>query len=444
MTGPPRWTRVPAHRATTALVRALYPFMAQAPLLPRATTDTRSDVYIGRDFFGSSFFYDPWTLSQQGLSGPNMLVIGQLGVGKSAFVKSYLWRQLVFGRTSWVIDPKGEYGALAQAAGVTPIILRPGGTTRINPLAPPLPVLEQRELLGAIAAVTLGRSLTPEEATALEIAHLAALKRGTASLPTVVDALLHPHPAALETLGIAPSVLLRATRGLALGLRALCTGPGRGVLDGPPTGTLDLTAPLVVIDLSALGDEILPIVMACTAAWLQAAWSASPDVQRIVVLDEAWRVLASQPTARWLQRAWKLARAHGVQMVAVLHRVSDLLAAGDAGSEHVQLAQGLLEDSETRVVFRQPPGEIVTLTDLLGVSSAERSIIGELPRGVALWKVGRRSFLVEHRLSSAEHLIVDTDTQRRRPPAGASPCVSPISTSLSSSALRHVSSPTQP
>ena len=35
---------------------------------------------------------------------------------------------------AWVVDPKGEYGPLARAWGVTPVALRPGGSVRLNPL----------------------------------------------------------------------------------------------------------------------------------------------------------------------------------------------------------------------------------------------------------------------------------------------------------------------
>ena len=68
------------------------------------------------------------------VTNPNMVVFGQIGRGKSSFVKSYLWRQAVFGRRAWVVDPKGEYGPLAQAWGVAPVALRPGGAVRLNPL----------------------------------------------------------------------------------------------------------------------------------------------------------------------------------------------------------------------------------------------------------------------------------------------------------------------
>jgi len=70
--------------------------------------------------------------------------------------------------------------------------------------------------------------------------------------------------------------------------------------------------------------------------------------------------------ARWLQTSWKLSRAHGVANMAVLHRLSDLRSVGTEGSEQVGLAEGLLADSETRVVYAQSPGELARTSDLLG------------------------------------------------------------------------------
>lgn len=115
--------------------------------------------------------------------------------------------------------------------------------------------------------------------------------------------------------------------------------------------------------------------------------------------------------ARWLQSSWKLSRARGVSNIAVLHRLSDLTSAGTTGSEQVGLAQGLLADSETRVIYAQSPGETERAGDLLGLSSTEAELLPQLQRGVALWKVGARSFLVQHRLSSIEASLVDTDAR---------------------------------
>jgi hypothetical protein len=74
------------------------------------------------------------------------------------------------------------------------------------------------------------------------------------------------------------------------------------------------------------------------------------------------------------------------------------------------LAEGLLSDSETRVVYSQSPGEARAAQELLGLSETEVDLLPRLGRGVGLWKVGRRSFLVEHRLSDFERRLVDTDS----------------------------------
>ena len=120
-------------------------------------------------------------------------------------------------------------------------------------------------------------------------------------------------------------------------------------------------------------------------------------------------MLSNLGVARWLQSSWKLSRAFGVSNVAVLHRVSDLRSVGASDSEQVALAQGLLSDSETRVVYAQSPGELDAAAELLSLSPTEADLLPQLRRGIALWKVGQRSFLVQHRLSALERRIVDTD-----------------------------------
>jgi hypothetical protein len=69
---------------------------------------------------------------------------------------------------------------------------------------------------------------------------------------------------------------------------------------------------------------------------------------------------------------------------------------------------GLLSDSETKVIFRQAPGRTAAgAGDEL--SERETAIVASLPKGSALWKVGQRSFQVEHYLSRREREIAYTD-----------------------------------
>lgn len=403
----------PAHRATTAHLQAAYPFVAEGGLGDRG-------VYIGRDLFGGAFVYDAWELYRQGvLTNPNMVVLGQIGRGKSSFVKSLVWRQQVFGRQAWVVDPKGEYGPLAEASGATSLRVVPGGAVRLNPLQPPGPrrngdpqaERRQAELLCSLAAGSLGRPLLPHERTAAELAMAAvAATHREPTLPAVVDALLLPDAEAAGSVHTDVATLAADGREVALELRRLVRGDLAGMFDGPTTEGIDLTSHLVVIDLSALyTSPALGLLMTCATAWLQATLQHDDGVRRLVVVDEAWAILSNLAIARWLQAGFKLARAFGASNVAVVHRLSDLQAAGADGSEQQRLAQGLLADSETRVIFGQPPSEVRSATDLLGLTSTEADLLPRLPRGVALWKVGQRAFLVEHRLGRREQQLVDTD-----------------------------------
>ncbi|MBV8161374.1 MAG: ATP-binding protein [Acidimicrobiia bacterium] len=408
--------RLPPHRSSTAHLQALYPFVAEGGL-------GASGVYVGREVLGANFCFDPWDLYRRGvLTNPNVVVAGQVGRGKSALVKTYLRRQQVFGRRAAVMDPKGEYGDLAAALGVEPIRLEPGGGTFLNPLDPgpgagdlsPEEVRRrQSALLGSVAAASLGRDLRPAERAGVDVA-LASLAGGTGevTLPAVVDALLEPAAAAADRLRTTPDELARSGRDVALELRRLCEGDLRGMFDGPTSVNVDWDGPAVILDLAPLfHSDALGLLMTCAAAWLQAAVARPGAGKRIIVVDEAWAILSRVGIARWLQASFKLSRAYGLCNVAVIHRLSDLSAAGAEGSEAARLAQGLLADAETRVVYAQPPGELERATELLGLTRTEAELLPRLGRGVALWKVGQRSFVVEHQVGAGEAALVNTDAR---------------------------------
>ena len=400
-----------AHRATTRHLAALYPFMGERGLGGRG-------VLIGHEVYsGAAFAYDPFALYAQGLiTGPSAIVAGQVGRGKSALIMCYLARLAALGRRAVVVDPKGEYDPLCRWFGSRAIRLEPGGTVRLNPLEAGADRGRRLALLAAILAAGLGRALGPEEHAALDLA-LGEGATAPATLPEVQARLLAPEAGAAAAVAASAESLARDGRALALELRRLCAGDLRGMFDGPTSPGVNLEAPVVVLDLSALhGSPALGILMTCVAAWLEARLERDDGVRRIVVLDEGWAVLSDVATAAFVQRSWKLARSYGVQNVLVVHRLSDLAAAGGAGSRQVRIAEGLLADSETRVILGQGPADLAQVRQLVGLTHTEAEHVAQLPRGVALWKVGGRSFLVENRLSGPERALVDTD-QRMRPAA---------------------------
>lgn len=406
---PTRPIGISAHETTTAHLGALYPLVF-------STTRSTPGAVIGQDLFGGTFCFDPFTRYEAGeLTNPNALVIGQIGRGKSSLLKSFLLRQIAFGHSAMILDPKGEYTGLAQRCGAEVIALDPLGTQRLNPLdiGGEDHVVARLSLLDALGERAVERPLAARERAALDVALRSVEESGsTPTIPRVVDALLHPHSDAAATIATSAVVLKEEGRDLGLALRRLVSGDLAGLFDATSTVELDVTAPMVCLDLSALyGSPALGLLMACATAWLQSEIRRRSKVARrtILVLDEAWAVLREPAVARWLQASWKLSRAWGVANIAVLHRPSDLLAVGAEDSELRHLAEGLLADSETRICYQLPPGEVAASATLLGLTQPECEVLSHLPRGVALWKVGNSSTLVRHLLSTHDVALVDTD-----------------------------------
>ncbi len=252
---------------------------------------------------------------------------------------------------------------------------------------------------------------------------------GEPTLPLVVDALLYPREAMVAGVSAQSAAdFAAANRSSALALQRLCAGDLRGMFDGPTSDGLDLDARLVVLDLSAVRDSAaLGILMTCAAAWQQAillerkraAEQEGRQAPKLVsVTEEGWRVTSQIGVAEWLQESFKLCRALGVQNVIVVHRMADLGASGAAGSREARLAEGLIGDADTKVIYRQPPDQREPLRSRLGLSATEAELVTTLRAGEALWLVGQRSFLVQQRISAIERQLVFSDWRMVEKPNG--------------------------
>ncbi|MFL5864108.1 MAG: helicase HerA domain-containing protein, partial [Solirubrobacteraceae bacterium] len=384
----------PGHRATTRHAQAIYPFVNAGGLGGRG-------VYVGRDSGGAAFCYDPWVLYGEGtLDDPNVIVLGKLGQGKSSLVKTLLWRMLLFGRRAFVLDIKREYGPLCDAVGVRPISLVPGSGVRVNPLASRPEEHAQLELLRAVTVAALGEALSQVEAGALREALRVVRARGEGepTLPRIAEVLFAPVDAMARRLETTTAVLAADVRRAALALQDLCEGPLRGMFDGPTTPGLDLGAKLLVLDLHAVRDSpAVGILMACASAWISALLARTaerPGRERLInVADESWKIVQHTGLGEWFQSNFKLARQFGVMNLVVLHKLADLQAAGDAGSRAARIAEGLVADATTRIVYHQDESQVPLTRTLLGLSESEAQLISMLSAGQALWRVGSRSFV---------------------------------------------------
>jgi hypothetical protein len=415
-----RRLRITAHRATSEILAGAYPFLAEEGL-------GFEGALIGQDAWsGTAFCYDPWELYRRGvLTNPNMFLAGQIGRGKSTLAKALATRFIAFGRRVYVPgDPKGEWSIVTRTVGGQVIELGIGRPARLNPLDEgPSPAgldgparqaqLTQRRmsLLAALAQSTLGRPLHPTERTALDAALDAACRTSsTPILPMVVDSL---HSPTAFYAGSNSEQLATDGREVAHALGRLVRGDLAGLFDGPSTVTFDPSLPMLSLDLSHISgsDQLLGLVMACTSAWMEASLADPSAGHRLVVYDEAWRLLTHPSLLARMQAHWKLSRAWGLANLMIVHRLSDLDAVGDAGSEARGLAQGLLGDTATRILYNQPHDEATAAGKVLGLTTTQIHQLPDLAQGEGLWKVNQRAFVVRHLCTPDELGLFDTNAR---------------------------------
>ncbi|MFC7942858.1 ATP-binding protein [Microbacterium oxydans] len=407
--------RLPRHQDTSATLAGAYPFLAEGGL-------GSDGVFVGQDLYSSgSFVYDPWVLYARGIiTAPNLVLAGIVGSGKSSLAKSLYTRSLPFGRRVYVPgDPKGEHTAVAEAVGGQAIVLGHGLTTRLNPLDEgyrPVGMSDvswastvasrRRDLIGALAETVLARPLTPLEHTAIDTALTEVVRSNDIPiLPMVVEHILRPTARADPDGRLAEDGRL-----VGHALRRLVAGDLAGLFDGPSTVAFDPTLPMISLDLSRVTENstLVSVLMTCSSAWMESALLDPNGGQRWCIYDEAWRLMSHPALLRRMDAHWRLARHYGIANMLIFHKLTDLENVGDQGSAMRALANSLLANAETRIIYRQESDQLGSTARTLGLTGTEQKLLPGLGVGQGLWRIKDRSFVCQHQLHPSELELFDT------------------------------------
>lgn len=439
-----------AWRMTSDQAPVFWPFIS-APALPPTGAQMGID-----QLSGGSFYCDPfgWVLRDDvPVTNPNIFYFAKPGLGKSATVKAFCGRMMPFGyRTLILGDPKDEYEKLCRAYGVEPFSIGPGMPTRINPLAmgplgegwASLPAEEARRratiifgrwltlVRGLVGSMRIGTNHVPFGPTDADVVHaaledLTGYSAGSTTLreTTIPDLwhLLHnPTDDLVERSRYANrQQFLDETRLLRDALGQLVKGALAGLFDDHTNITVDWNAPIQSLSLSKLndiGDEAVGIALLALNSWGRGMReTANAGDLRIVVRDESWRQLRLGPDAvksfdADLRLSRGMAGRGGDIQFAIAHKPSDLLAAGDIGSQAATIAKDLLDLADVKILGGQNPKVARELDSMLGLGPIAQDLVtgwARQDKGRALWCVGESTYKVQTVLHPLEKQLTWTN-----------------------------------
>jgi len=339
----------------------------------------------------------PIVLDRFAHASHNAIVLGQTGTGKTMFTGAEMSRCLVRGIRVLAVDPLGDYRRLAAELGGTYLDLGAPGVA-INPFA-----FTGAATDGALAAKIAGLTrlaaamaggLTREERPALD--H--ALRGAYAA------AGIGPDPATLDrtppTLSDLVDQLAGSTDGapLARRLERWASGSLAHLFAGETALPLDRR--LVVIGLAELADPEVRAVAQLAALGL--LWDAVRRdlAPKLIVIDEAWKVMRQPAGAEFIEELARSARHYHAGLQLATQDIVEFLRS--------EFGESIVKQCDLRVLLGQTPEGADALTRYFDLTPAERRSLVHARPGEGLLFVGRSHTAFEAVVSRREYAMLTT------------------------------------
>lgn len=160
----------------------------------------------------------------------------------------------------------------------------------------------------------------------------------------------------------------------------------------------------------------ISVLMTCSSAWMESALRDLAGGQRWWTCDEVWRLMSHPALLKRMDAHWRLARHYGIADMLIFHQLTDLENVGDQGSAMCSLANSLLVNAETRIMYRQESDQLGTTARTLGLTGTDQKLLPDRGIGQGLWRIKDRSFVCHHPFRPAELALFDATTRMTSEP----------------------------
>jgi hypothetical protein len=326
----------------------------------------------------------------------NAIVLGQTGTGKTMFSGAEMGRCFLRGIRVLAVDPLGDYRRLTAELGGTYLEL--GAGSGLNPFA----------MTGATGDVGLTAKLA--SLTRLVAAMVGGLSRDERpvldrALRAVYEAAgIGPDPATHDrrppTIADLAGLLDEQPGGkpLAHRLERWATGSLASLFasDGAPP----LDRRMLVIGLAAISDPEVRAIAQLAALGL--LWDAVRRdlAPKLVVVDEAWKVMRQPSGAEFVEELARSARHYHTGLQLATQDIVEFLRS-DVG-------EPIVKQCDIRVLFGQTPEGADALARYFDLTAAERRLLLHARPGEGLLFVGRSHTAFEAIVADREYAALTT------------------------------------
>jgi len=334
----------------------------------------------------------------------NMVVFAKSGWGKSFAVKLEILRSLMMGTDVIVIDPENEYKALVDTVGGSYLNINLNSNQRLNPFDLPRAMKDYEAkpgdlLRGAVVnliglmRLMLGK-LTPSEEAILEKAIITtySLKGITMTDDDVVGKeipIMKDLYSVLETMDGGKWITER--------LEKYVYGIFKGIFSEPTN--IDLSEGLQVFSVRDLDEILRPVAMYVLLNYI---WNVtrSSNRRRVLVIDEAWKVMEHEDSSKFLFGLVKRARKYNLGITMITQDVEDFMT-----SQH---GKAIVTNSSIQLLLKQSPASIDVLQWIFKLTDQEKYILLNSAVGQWLFFAGTEHVGIQVLASYFEEKVITT------------------------------------
>jgi len=369
------------------------------PFTSATLTQDKGVMYGINEQNGSLVIFDRFSLENA-----NEVVLGKSGAGKSYLIKLEAIRQFMFGSEVIILDPEGEYEALAKTLGGEYVAFTPSNPIKINPFDLSGLYEEGENELGlkilslhGLLRIVLGQ---------LDASHDAILDRALMETYrqkgiTVDPSTQKKQPPLMEDLY---KVLLGmedpSARDLALRLEKFIKGSLSGIFN--QQSNFDITNPMTIFSIKALEEELRPVAMHIVLDFI---WTRVRKTlkKRLLILDEAWYIMKYEDSASFVYSIAKRSRKYYLALTTATQDVQDFLS--------TDYGKAVLSNSSIQMLLKQSPTEVDLISQVFYLSQGEKELLLSADIGEGLFFAGQSHVAMKVIAAPFEHTLITSNPQ---------------------------------